>query len=390
MVIDKNLIMNGLVVAFGGMVVLNIQRIIQFISNHVLNNLVYSIKIEDSSSFYYAMQKYVNGEQDNRIKNFYYKNFWDNFVSNVDKDNRKKSDNLFFGYGYFLLKHNGYRIFLSKSTTQLTNSFDPWKQTKQSINLYAFNSKAIFSLLNYIEDKYHKDTINYYFNSDGETKILGVINNKKFDHIFLNDNMVDTIKNDVDKFLTNKDKYRQLGIKYKRTYLFYGPAGTGKSSLATAIANHTSRNILNINLSKEMTDATLIKVISGRPDNCIILFEDIDCLFSNLKREEDKVEKKDDKEKDCSNKVTLSCLLNILDGSYTPDNVIFILTTNHIDKLDDAIRRDGRTDVKLEISKPNKDTIKRYMEYVSKVIGKNVDGEINEGVSLATLEKYLL
>ena len=66
------------------------------------------------------------------------------------------------------------------------------------------------------------------------------------------------------------------------------------------------------------------------------------------------------------------------------------MTTNHIDKLDDAIRRDGRTDVKLEISKPNKDTIKRYMKYVSKVSGKKINVDINEGVSLATLEKYLL
>jgi ATP-dependent 26S proteasome regulatory subunit len=82
--------------------------------------------------------------------------------------------------------------------------------------------------------------------------------------------------------------------------------------------------------------------------------------------------------------------LNILDGSYTPEDVIFILTTNHIDKLDEAIRRDGRTDVKLEITRPNVDTINRYLEYVNKQTGKVIDVTVNENTSLATLEKLLV
>jgi hypothetical protein len=385
---DKNLIINGLIIAAGGIVVLNIQRILQFVSNHILNNLVYSIKIDDSSPFYYAMQKYVNNEQTHKIKNFYYKNFWDNLLVNVDKDTNKKSDNLFFGYGYFTVKYNNHRIFLSKYTKDIENSMDPWKRVKQGITLYSFNHKAIFDMLNHIENLYFNDSINYYFNSDGETKVLGGIGNKKFEHIFLNDNLIEFIKTDLDNFINNRNRYKQLGVKYKRTYLFYGPAGTGKSSLSTAIANHTKRNILNINLSKEMTDSTLIKIIAGRPDNCIILFEDIDCLFNNLKREEHTEDKKDKKEDNC--KITLSCLLNILDGSYTPDNIIFILTTNHIDKLDDAIRRDGRTDLKVQINKPNPDTINKYIDYISKVGGKKVDIDTTNDISLATLEKYLI
>lgn len=390
--INESVIISTVVVAFAGMVALNIQHIIRFMSTHILNALFYSIKIEDSSPFYYAMQKYVKSERMNDVKNFYYKNFWDNWVSRVDGKNRgKKIDNLFFSYGHFFVKHNNKRIFLSKSTRVIDNSFDPWKGVKQSITLYGFSKTAIFDLLHHIETTYYTDTINYYFNSDGETKMLGPIGSKQFEHIFLNDNLVDTIKNDVDKFINSEEQYNKLGIKYKRTYLFYGPAGTGKSSLATAIANYSRRNILSINISKDMTDATLIKVIAGRPDKSIILFEDIDCLFSNLKRNDDKeVVKDDEKKKDDGNKVTLSCILNILDGAYTPEDVIFILTTNHIDKLDDAIRRDGRTDVKLKITRPNIATITRYLEYVHKQTGKVIDMEVDENTSLATLEKLLL
>lgn len=388
---DKNVLITTLIMGIVGMLALNIQHVIRFLTEHIVNVLFYSIKIDDSSPFYYAMQKYVKSERMDNVKNFYYKNFWDNWVSRVDGKNRgKKIDNLFFSYGHFFVKFNNKRIFLSKTNRVVDNSMDPWKSVKQSITLYSFNKKVIFDLLHHIESTYYNDTINYYFNSDGETKMLGPIGSKQFEHIFLNDNLVDTIKADVDKFINSEEQYNKLGIKYKRTYLFYGPAGTGKSSLATAIANHSGRNILSINVSKDMTDATLIKVIAGRPDKAIILFEDIDCLFANLKRSENVEESKEGEKKDNSIKVTLSCILNILDGAYTPEDVIFILTTNHIDKLDDAIRRDGRTDLKLEITRPNVATITRYLEYVHDKTGKPINIDVSEDTSLATLEKLLL
>ena len=388
---DKNVLITTLIMGIVGMLALNIQHVIRFLTEHIVNVLFYSIKIDDSSPFYYAMQKYVKSERMDNVKNFYYKNFWDNWVSRVDGKNRgKKIDNLFFSYGHFFVKFNNKRIFLSKTNRVVDNSMDPWKSVKQSITLYSFNKKVIFDLLHHIESTYYNDTINYYFNSDGETKMLGPIGSKQFEHIFLNDNLVETIRNDVDKFINSEEQYCKLGIKYKRTYLFYGPAGTGKSSLATAIANHSGRNILSINVSKDMTDATLIKVIAGRPDKAIILFEDIDCLFANLKRSENVEENKEGEKKDNSIKVTLSCILNILDGAYTPEDVIFILTTNHIDKLDDAIRRDGRTDLKLEITRPNVATITRYLEYVHDKTGKPINIDVSEDTSLATLEKLLL
>jgi ATP-dependent 26S proteasome regulatory subunit len=58
--------------------------------------------------------------------------------------------------------------------------------------------------------------------------------------------------------------------------------------------------------------------------------------------------------------------------------------------LDEAIRRDGRTDVKLEITRPNVDTINRYLEYVNKQTGKVIDVTVDENTSLATLEKLLV
>jgi hypothetical protein len=385
---DKSVIFTALLVSGAGIIALNIQHIFRFLSEHIVNILFHSIKINDSSPFYYAAQRYVKVEQGNRLKNFYYRNFWDNWLaSDGDQSAAKKADNLFFSYGYFFIRFNGYRIFLTKTNETMTNSIDPWKNVKQSITFYSFNRNAILELTKHIEDKYYNNTINYYFNSDGEIKLLGKVIGKRFENIFLNDGLVDKIRTDVDRFCKSQDKYQRMGIKYKRTYLFYGPAGTGKSSLASAIANHTRRNILSVNLSKDMTDSTLIKLVAGRPEGSIVLFEDIDCLFEELKRDDSK---SDDKDKENKIKITLSCILNILDGAYTPDDVIFILTTNHIDKLDDAIKRDGRTDVLMKIDKPNDKTKQRYLNYLKKNGVKVSDNIPTADVTLSTLEKLAL
>ena len=76
----------------------------------------------------------------------------------------------------------------------------------------------------------------------------------------------------------------------------------------------------------------------------IILLEDIDTLFLN--REDDKSDKDD--------QAVINKLLQFLDSNTSPTNVIFIATTNHLERLDQALLREGRFDLKVEI-KPLKD-----------------------------------
>jgi chaperone BCS1 len=51
------------------------------------------------------------------------------------------------------------------------------------------------------------------------------------------------------------------------------------------------------------------------------------------------------------NGVTLSGLLNVLDGFHAPTGVLFVMTTNHVQKLDQALLRPGRIDYKLYMGK---------------------------------------
>jgi len=53
--------------------------------------------------------------------------------------------------------------------------------------------------------------------------------------------------------------------------------------------------------------------------------------------------------KNKNDKLTLSYLLNLLDGTLCHDNTFFIMTTNHVNNLDPALIRNGRVDVSIEL-----------------------------------------
>jgi chaperone BCS1 len=158
---------------------------------------------------------------------------------------------------------------------------------------------------------------------------------------------------DVEQFRRSKGRYEQLGIPYHRGYLLYGPPGTGKTSLVSALAAHFALSIYVINLA-EFNDRSLMKAVNQVPANSVLLFEDIDCTRGSQSREEpDLISGKNGsstvatKDNAITNIVTLSGLLNVLDGFQAPSGVVFAMTTNRVEKLDTALLRPGRIDYKL-------------------------------------------
>jgi len=159
---------------------------------------------------------------------------------------------------------------------------------------------------------------------------------------------------DVAQFRRSKQRYERLGVPYHRGYLFYGPPGTGKTSLVSALAAHFGLSIYAVNLA-DFTDRSLMSATNNVPARSILLFEDIDCMRSSQARADADsrsgqsgpavVSQKESLSS--QNGVTLSGLLNILDGFHAPHGVLFVMTTNHVEKLDPALLRPGRIDYKL-------------------------------------------
>jgi chaperone BCS1 len=150
---------------------------------------------------------------------------------------------------------------------------------------------------------------------------------------------------DIEYYLSQQCKafYENRGIPYRRGYLLYGPPGTGKTSFAVAMAGYFKLPIYVFSLSDtELTDAQLTALFDDLTTRCVLLLEDVDS--AGLNRETMSIK---DGKKVVKKGVTLSGLLNCLDGPCSVDGRLLCMTSNAPDSLDPALVRPGRCDQKI-------------------------------------------
>ncbi|KAL5541655.1 hypothetical protein UlMin_009365 [Ulmus minor] len=185
-----------------------------------------------------------------------------------------------------------------------------------------------------------------------------------FDTLAMNPKKKQDILNDLLKFSKGKEYYAKVGKPWKRGYLLYGPPGTGKSTMIAAMANFLDYDVYDLELTAVNDNTDLKKLLIETSNRSIIVIEDIDCsldLTGQRKKEKEK-EKDEDEEKDPmrkrakeeekKSKVTLSGLLNFIDGIWSAcgGERLIVFTTNFVDKLDPALIRRGRMDKHIEMS----------------------------------------
>jgi ATP-dependent 26S proteasome regulatory subunit len=171
---------------------------------------------------------------------------------------------------------------------------------------------------------------------------------KSFDTLYLQKNDEFVLKSTLERFKDKRELFSTLGIPYKLGVLLHGEPGCGKSSVITAIASYLKRDIFYLDLSGVSTNEdlkNLFKYINTQENkNGIIVMEDIDTMCKIvLKRTETNTGISE------NGQLTLDCLLNLLQGTLTEDGLIFIATTNHLEKIDPAFYREGRFDVNINM-----------------------------------------
>ncbi len=199
---------------------------------------------------------------------------------------------------------------------------------------------------------------------------------------------------DIRNFRKSKQRYARLGIPYHRGYLLYGPPGTGKTSLVSAIAAHFGISIYSINLT-DFNDRTLMKAVNQVSPNSILLLEDIDCMKSSKARTAASSGTRDNgpaslnENTAIQNGVTLSGLLNVLDGFYAPTNVLFVMTTNHVEALDEALLRPGRIDYKLYLGKAtDRQKVELYRRFFPQVSTGEAQAFVDSSRSAETMAEF--
>lgn len=263
------------------------------------------------------------------------------------------------GVGWHMVREGGtfYFFFRHIDTNQNTGSVFQMKR-RETMMVYTpgRSQKAIQRLLSeadVINDDH--TTVPIYLWGDQFFELVQHRNKRDLSTIFIPPEQLERIISDMQQFESNGQWYGERGIPYRRGYLLEGPPGTGKSSLIFALAGHFNRPVYVINPATITNDNMLQKAFNAVPRNGLLLIEDIDTIQITEKRDDEPVEetstitipgvgplpgaKK-------GSGITLSGMLNAIDGVMAREGRILFITSNHANKLDDALIRPGRIDMR--------------------------------------------
>jgi ATP-dependent 26S proteasome regulatory subunit len=177
-----------------------------------------------------------------------------------------------------------------------------------------------------------------------------------------------------------------MGIPYHLGMLFHGTPGSGKTSIIGALAGELKMNLYILSLAGEdMNDERFACLLSEIPPNSFMVLEDVDAAFA--------VRKRSTKEDDAPGSgLTLTGILNALDGFMASEGSIVLMTTNHRDRLDPALIRPGRVDYEEEFSTAAESQLRRL--YARFFPNSNGDAEVwamtMEGHTMAEAQQDLL
>lgn len=165
-----------------------------------------------------------------------------------------------------------------------------------------------------------------------EWRSLRDMSPRPLDSVVLAAGQLEALAGDLARFYASEHAYVRLGIPWHRGYVFHGPPGTGKTSAAKALAAHLGLDLYYVPLSDLNRDTDLNGLIGSVDQRAVLLLEDIDIVHGAKERD------------DTEGGLSLSGLLNALDGVITPHGLVTIMTTNDLDVIDPALIRPGRAD----------------------------------------------
>ena len=227
--------------------------------------------------------------------------------------------------------------------------------------------------------------VSFVANEEGYRGCLTNYKLRSFDNVFVKKDIKDQLINALENFKSKRQWFADNMIPYHFGIMIHGSPGSGKSVLAQAIVKymHADLHVISGDCIFSLPEVLgrEIPLNTASPDSYrVILVDDVDCGFAN--------DKKDDNDDDKNNRENgLASLLNCLDGMHAPTNCIYIFTTNHIEKLDPALIRPGRIDLKIELNDICDETFTMFCE---RHFNRTPNIKIRNGITFADLQCKLI
>lgn len=298
-------------------------------------------------------------------------NIWCKITKIVDTDSKT-------------IKHSTLRlVFFTRDKSKVTKILDDWYSdvTKYSDNEY------VLCLLRH--------------ENSWQDKKLRRLNFNKLHITDIQQSIIDR----VDLFLNHPERWYDKNMTHKEGFIFHGIAGSGKSFFVRVIADKFNIPIYYLSIGSFLDEEQFIRVFSSISYPSIILIEDIDCSSTESSRtitssSYNKHKSKSSSVLDTNDKsqanvsnytgLSLSSLLNVLDGVLSMDGQLVVVTTNSIEKLDAALIRAGRFNNIIEF-KPHQlqDINKELSIYYDVVDSSNLLPETLEiEMTISTIMKF--
>ena len=248
------------------------------------------------------------------------------------------------------------------------------------IYVLSIHRSVIMDLLEANQDEVEKDSLGI-FGWRAQQRFWGINSRepkRAIDTLALNPEMRGFFKRELDFFVNNEERYKELGLAYKLTFILHGITGSGKTSIIKALASEYDFDVLVVNIST-ISDEGLEMALSKATENSFIVIEDFDSCKALHDRNRGELEK-------VCGPLTLTGFLNALDGICALHKSVVFMTTNHLDVIDSAVTRPGRVDHVVELPLVNSGTVQAYFERLyPELIGKDLPYSAMRGCDINSI-----
>jgi len=265
------------------------------------------------------------------------------------------------GYGNHYLFHSGSLFRLHKAKLDSTGT----ERLKEEITITMLgrNQKRLRQFIESFRPPEADDNIYAYrLETHGEWNRSVALPKRPWESIVAAPALLNGITKQMDEFYAMRTWYIERGLNHKIAYMLHGMPGCGKTSLVKALATKYCVNLYILNINA-VSDTTFERALYGVPKGAFLLLEDIDSTGAVKDRISETNSGTPGNMEEMLSSLSLTGVLNALDGAIPLDNIVIFMTTNHIEKLDKALLRAGRTDHIVELTPLADAEIKKYIEY---------------------------